>query len=278
MTSLFVTDLHGNKSRYLKLFELIGRTLPVNVFLGGDLFPHQANAQRFLSEFLRPHFERLRADLGIKFPVIYVILGNDDPRAAEPVVLELERLGIWRYCHNKAVHEKDITIVGYSFVPPTPFLLKDWERYDVSHYVDPGCVSPEAGETSVEISERERKWSTIADDLDKLTSSFDPPNTIFLFHSPPYDTVLDRAALDGMSVEHVPLDVHVGSIAIRRFIEQRQPLLTLHGHIHESTRLTGEWRQKIGRTHCLNAAHDGPELCVIRFDLRELESAERFLI
>jgi len=35
----------------------------------------------------------------------------------------------------------------------------------------------------------------------------------------------------------------VGSIAVRRFIEERQPLLTLHGHIHESARLTGDWRE-----------------------------------
>ena len=38
-----------------------------------------------------------------------------------------------------------------------------------------------------------------------------------------------------------------GSIAIERFIEDRQPLLTLHGHVHESARLTGSWQEKIGR-------------------------------
>ena len=43
------------------------------------------------------------------------------------------------------------------------------------------------------------------------------------------------------------LDVHVGSIAVKRFIEERQPLLTLHGHVHEAARLTGEWKIRIGR-------------------------------
>jgi Icc-related predicted phosphoesterase len=76
-------------------------------------------------------------------------------------------------------------------------------------------------------------------------------------------------------VDHAPLDVHVGSIAIQRFIEDRQPLLTLHGHIHESPRLTGNWRQKIGRTHAFTAAHDGPELALVRFDLDDLDSATR---
>ena len=49
-------------------------------------------------------------------------------------------------------------------------------------------------------------------------------------------------------IDHIPLDVHVGSIAIKRFIEAKQPMLTLHGHVHESTRLTGNWQQHIGNT------------------------------
>jgi Icc-related predicted phosphoesterase len=39
----------------------------------------------------------------------------------------------------------------------------------------------------------------------------------------------------------------VGSIAVRDFIEQRQPLLGLHGHVHES-----KAGQRIGSTLCLN--------------------------
>ena len=89
---------------------------------------------------------------------------------------------------------------------------------------------------------------------------------------------LDRAALDGVAVEHAPLDLHIGSIAIRRFIEARQPRLTLHGHVHESARLTGAWQQRIGRTLCLSAAHDGPELALVRFDLDDPDQATRELL
>ena len=42
--------------------------------------------------------------------------------------------------------------------------------------------------------------------------------------------------------------LQVGSIAVKRFIEDRQPLLTLHGHVHEAAQLTGEWKIQIGRT------------------------------
>ena len=72
----------------------------------------------------------------------------------------------------------------------------------------------------------------------------DLSRAMFLFHTPPYNTGLDRAALDGKKVNYVDLDVHVGSIAVRRFIESRQPLLTLHGHIHESARITGSGKNE----------------------------------
>jgi uncharacterized protein len=84
--------------------------------------------------------------------------------------------------------------------------------------------------------------------------------------------------LDGISVDHVPLDPHIGSIAIRRFIEERQPLITLHGHVHESSRLMGEWKQQIGRTWAYSAAHDGDELALVQFDPGSPGAATRELI
>ncbi len=143
---------------------------------------------------------------------------------------------------------------------------------------DPGCVSPEEGRRTTSREPHEIRFATIADDLDRLAGSDFLEHSIFLFHSPPYQTALDRAALDGKHVDHAPLDVHVGSIAIKRFIEARQPLLTLHGHVHESARLTGSWKDKIGRTHMFTAAHDGPQLALVRFDLEHLEAARRDLI
>ncbi len=111
-----------------------------------------------------------------------------------------------------------------------------------------------------------------------LTVNKDLSNTIFITHSPPYNTYLDRAGLDGIKVDGKQLDVHVGSEAIRKFIEEKQPLLTLHGHIHESTRRTGHWKQKIGKTVCMNASFGGSDLCLVKFNIDNLGSAERKLI
>jgi hypothetical protein len=163
-------------------------------------------------------------------------------------------------------------------VPPSPFRHKDWERYDVSRFVDPGCVSPEEGVRSVPVPGEQARFATIARELEALAGGRDLSRAILLTHSPPYDTGLDRAALDGKRVDHVPLDPHVGSIAIRRFIDARQPILTLHGHVHESARLTGVWKQRLGRSVCLSAAHDGPELALVRLELEDPEGATRELL
>jgi Icc-related predicted phosphoesterase len=278
---LFVSDLHGRLDRYAKLLGAVAEERPAAVFLGGDLLPSGVPTGArgdFLLDWLAPRLVELRAHLGHAYPRLLAILGNDDPRVEEGSLAHLERQGLLHHVHRRRVAVAGVPVYGYACVPPTPFLLKDWERYDVSRFVDPGSVPPEDGHRSVPVPEGEAKWGTIAGDLEALAGGDDVSGAVFLFHSPPYRTALDRAALDGRTVDHAPLDVHVGSIAIRRFIEARQPLATLHGHVHESARLTGAWQERIGRTVCLSAAHDGPELALVRFDLETPAAASRELV
>ena len=92
------------------------------------------------------------------------------------------------YVHGRKAMFAGFNVYGYACVPPTPFLLKDWERYDVSRYVDPGCISPEEGRRSVAVEESDVKWRTIAKDLDSLVNDDSVDRAIFLFHTRPYDT------------------------------------------------------------------------------------------
>lgn len=82
----------------------------------------------------------------------------------------------------------------------------------------------------------------------------DPKKSIFNIHVPPYDTPIDLAPeLDATlrpkmsGAEGGFKMVHVGSTAVRGIIEKYQPLVGLHGHIHESRAAV-----KIGKTTCLN--------------------------
>jgi len=282
----FVSDLHGRVDRYAKLFASLLDGPPAALFIGGDLLPHDLvpvevegrPCHDFLNDYLVPECTRLRGTLGKRYPRVFLILGNDDSRSWEAAFIDAATRGIWEYAHEREIAFDRYRVFGYACVPPTPFLLKDWERYDVSRYVDPGCVSPEEGVRSVPVSNRDIRNATIQSDLEELSGDGDLGDAVFLFHTPPHQTTLDRAALDGKTVEHVPLDVHVGSIAVRRFIESRQPRITLHGHIHESPGLTGSWRDRIGKTHLFSAAHDGPELALVTFDLEDPDDAERLLL
>ncbi len=80
-----------------------------------------------------------------------------------------------------------------------------------------------------------------------------PSQAIFNLHVPPYDTNLDIAPeLDENLTPRLSLGggfkmIPVGSKAVRKAIEKYQPLLGLHGHIHES-----RFAQKLGKTLCIN--------------------------
>lgn len=281
----FVSDLHGNATRYEKLFFQIEKKQPRAVFFGGDLLPssltYRAHSKArpidFVNGFLAPAFRNLKNLLKENYPQIFLILGNDDPRKEESSFLMHEAEGLWHYMHMKKVPLDEFTVYGYSMVPPTPFMLKDWERYDVSRFVDPGCIHPKDGYRTVP-PDSDPGFTTIKDDLDQLAGAGDLSKAIFLFHSPPYKTLLDRAGLDGIMVDHVPVDVHVGSIAIKEFIEKRAPMLTLHGHIHESAKLTGSWKEKLHQTIACTAAHEGPGLALVQFSKKCLMSAERIIL
>lgn len=87
----------------------------------------------------------------------------------------------------------------------------------------------------------------------------DLSNCIFNFHCPPFDSGLDSAPkLDEelrVSVKDGGLSmVPVGSVSVKSAIERYQPLLGLHGHIHES-----RGTSKIGRTLCVNPGSEYSE-------------------
>ena len=79
-----------------------------------------------------------------------------------------------------------------------------------------------------------------------------PERAIFNIHVPPFATGLDTAALLDDNLKPIVVGGEiatgpVGSKAVRAAIERYQPLVSLHGHIHESRAVA-----KLGRTACIN--------------------------
>ncbi|MFI3258118.1 MAG: metallophosphoesterase family protein [Spirochaetales bacterium] len=70
----------------------------------------------------------------------------------------------------------------------------------------------------------ERSDDELMQDLRLVSAEHAPDNLIVLIHQPPFDTKLDK----------ISAGAHVGSKAVREFIQKQQPLLSVSGHIHES--------------------------------------------
>ncbi len=100
---------------------------------------------------------------------------------------------------------------------------------------------------------REESEDALYARLDALARQVrDPRRAIFMIHVPPYDSGLDEAPLLDENLRPTisagdVLRGPVGSTAVRRIIETYQPLLSVHGHIHESG---GE--RRIGETLAIN--------------------------
>jgi len=152
----------------------------------------------------------------------FVMLGNDDyPELAEA----LDSGSRVKYAEERVLDAGgDYEIFSFGFSTPTP-----WD-------------SPR------EISEEEMTERMEA----LLASARDPRRTIFNLHCPPSDTLLDRAPR--LDAEMRPIvaggaidQMSVGSTAVRRLIIERQPVLGLHGHVHESAGI-----DRLGASLCVN--------------------------
>ena len=122
-------------------------------------------------------------------------------------------------------------------------------QIDETHeMVSSGWVNPSPWKTA-----REEEDEKLEIRLEGYVSRLkDPSSAIFNFHAPPYESKLDEAPLLDKDLNPIiqggrVIMVPVGSKAVRKIIEKYQPLIGLHGHIHESS---GSIR--IGRTYCIN--------------------------
>ena len=165
--------------------------------------------------------ERL-SPLGIR---CFVSPGNDDDRAVAEVIDRAEWV---ENPEGKVVDLGGHEMISWGWSNPTP-----WD------------------------TPREQSEDELGRQLTAMASQLKhPKDAIFNLHCPPYHSGLDAApALDatlkpivrGGQIEMVP----VGSTAVREAIEHYEPMLGLHGHIHECRAM-----KKIGRSMCINPGSD----------------------
>jgi Icc-related predicted phosphoesterase len=156
---------------------------------------------------------------------LYVMPGNDDPWSIDEI---LQRSPVVHFCDGRIVEVGGHEMLSSGFSNPTPW------------------ASPR------ELSEDEL-YARLHALAEQLTS---PSTAIFNLHVPPYDSGLDTAMEIDEELRPVlksgrPNEIPVGSTAVRQLLEEFQPALALHGHIHESRGIT-----RIGRTVAINPGSD----------------------
>jgi Icc-related predicted phosphoesterase len=259
----FTSDLHGQGAHYEQLLALSAAHRPRAVLIGGDLGPHATGTEGilqqrlFLQGFLVEFARRLRE--ATPATELMLLMGNDDWRANHDC-LEAHHGSLWSVLHERVTRVDDTAVAGLSWVPITPFGIKDWERWEDGAQESPprleGWVS-RGRNLEPHRFDPSRRSPTIAEALEVLERLTTPVETVFVFHSPPRDTACDLIASRA----------HVGSRAIRAFLEKHQPPLVLSGHIHEAPRVSSGYRDAIGRTVVVNPGQFGhSRLCGVWFD------------
>jgi hypothetical protein len=144
----------------------------------------------------------------------------------------------------------ELPLLCYPYIPPTLCAVKDWEKWDddnsrsiptdffkgfVSSKLNPMSMAPV-------ILSPEEQGNTIESDLEVRSHGIEDLDFVFLAQGPPANTPLDM----------VDADHHVGSTAIKKFIIETAPQVSLHGHAHASPYHSKRYFTKVGKTISIN--------------------------
>jgi Icc-related predicted phosphoesterase len=172
---------------------------------------------------LRNWLDLLLDKIDIKKTQVLVMPGNDDPLAIDDVIRSYEDRGIV-YSLDKVVELAGFETISLADTNPT-----SWN------------------------SPRELEEKELGKKIEGLVAKLsDPSKSIFNIHPPPYGTNIDMAPklkkdLSPMMRPGGVQTEHVGSKAVKEAIKKYQPMIGLHGHIHEAA-----GKDKVGKTHVIN--------------------------
>jgi len=281
MKVLYTSDLHGEIHLYQELLSLTVSSSPEIMVIGGDLFPSFPPTKRyedmvpnqkiFIDQFLSPFFKRMLETTSVQ--QIFLMPGNWD--LGYPYLFKEPTERIIDLNQRSYRLKNGYELIGYPFVPPTPFRPKDYEKMDDREAPWPPQKNPSYILSSDQTDQLTpidpylylRGRETIEEDLNRLPKPLHPKRTVYIMHSPPFGTRLDLIQ-GGKSA---------GSRSIKTFLERNQPLLTLHGHIHESAELSGAYMDRIGKTLSINpgqsawSGRDIMKLHAVTFEIERIE-------
>lgn len=249
MKFIYACDIHGDTNKYEKLFKTAQKEDIKYMVLGGDLLPKRGIRviiqPEFIRDFFEDYFKRLKEN-NIK---CILIPGNYDLEKFDIEINELcEKYSNIYNIDNKKLDIEDVSFIGLSKVLDHPFGSKNRVLIEKKLKMQPQLsqdIYINRDTEVITISEWERYRETNIDKMEDILSSLPVVDksrkTIYVLHNPPYGIGLDVCA-NGLQV---------GSKAITSFLEESNSYMSLHGHIHESPKISGLWYNKLGKTICI---------------------------
>lgn len=277
MKICYTSDLHGRDTLYEQLEALLLRDRPALAILGGDMHPDGdpddpvRSQLRWLEEIQIPRLRRwLESMPDLRLAAVF---GNHDwARTSVTFAAACDARRLVTLDLERPFHCGDSALIGFSHTPPTPWHVKDFERLDTPDDPLPAEGGLIGHGTNGEYEAADARACFLARPPLSATMKIDhapPAPWILVCHAPPHGTKLDWLP---------DIDHPVGSRAVRSFIERHRPLLSLHGHIHESPRITGGYTDEVGETFCVNPGQDDDRLHAVLFDAEDPRGSMRHTV
>ncbi len=182
---------------------------------------------------------------------IYWQAGNDDAPELDNIMDSEHTVNIG----EKVIQtEEGLTVLGLSHANMTPWILpRDVNEKDLMKIIHSEIEKLGYAEKfDPEIMSKGNEDEIIREISNKIRKLEDSNNVILAYHPPPFDTNIDLAPRLTEKMTYAKVGgqqdfIHVGSKSVRAAIEKLQPVVGLHGHIHESRGM-----DKVGKTLVFN--------------------------
>jgi Icc-related predicted phosphoesterase len=268
MKLLATSDIHQMGSKWKSLVKVCQNESFDIVAIAGDICPKNQGIELQLS-FLS-HLKKYAKSIQDTRAKLVFMLGNDDNQHLIPDMLKGHDEGLWIYIADKVIKINNYEFVGMPYVPDYPFGYKFWcnpefnDKPRISYYtICEPCILDDNNHFKQipNFDQWFKSKSSIDDILNNLAKQVqDIKKSIWLIHAPPSQVMLD-----------VCQNGHrVGSDAVLKFITDHQPMLCIHGHIHESPEYNGhKWNHMIGNSLCVQGGQLGFDLHYSVFDIED---------
>jgi len=266
---LVLADIHQREFKWSKLASAVHKEKPDAVCIAGDLIPNSFSFdyKKFIDKTIRKYAKEIKNDC----PFLFVVPGNDDNGDVSEYLLSTECSNdLWYNVHNRVVLASGLEFAGIPYVIDHPFGYKYWSVRETNEELRINSLQLSGPVTTVKDSKGyvgiedyaqflmdRPSMETYLQQLSEKVSEIN--KSIFLIHCPPIGCGLDVTSHGDVC----------GSNSVTRFIMDKQPLITVHGHIHESPHYTGRWCCQLGNTWAINAGQIENDLYYVVVEVQE---------